>query len=69
MLKIENNCVDCALPCIGDSCNYRNVKTLYCDSCSEELEKLYEYKGDELCDKCLLEALNEDDVIREVAVD
>lgn len=53
MKKIENECINCGLPCIGDACRYRNVVRYYCDECGYE-EKLYHYNGKELCVDCLL---------------
>lgn len=53
MKKIENECVNCGPPCIGDACRYRNVIRFYCDRCHEE-EKLYHYEDEELCEDCLL---------------
>lgn len=54
MKKIENGCVNCGLPCIGDACRYRNVARFYCDECGFE-ERLYRYEGRELCKDCLAE--------------
>ena len=54
MIKIENDCVCCGLPCLGDGCPYRNVLHYYCDHCGSE-EKLYHYEDLELCEECLLE--------------
>ena len=53
MQRIESECVDCGLPCLGDSCPKRNVPHYYCDNCGNE-EKLYHYDNDELCEECLL---------------
>lgn len=53
MKRIENECVDCGLPCLGDSCPNRNVTRYYCDHCGSE-EKLYHYDNNELCEECLL---------------
>ena len=53
MKRIENDCVDCSLPCLGDICPKRNVPHYYCDYCGSE-EKLYHYDDDELCEECLL---------------
>lgn len=58
MVVIENQCVDCGLPCLGDSCPNRNVEVYYCDKCHEQLshEEIYETDdGDELCEDCLKE--------------
>ena len=57
MKKIENECVgckDCGLPCLGNSCPYRNVTRFYCDRCGNE-DELYHYDQEELCIDCLLE--------------
>ena len=37
MVSYENQCVGCDRPCIGDSCPYRNVRVLTCDSCGYEV--------------------------------
>lgn len=55
MTRIENDCVKCGFPCMGDSCKYRNVEHYYCDRCEYEADDLYEHDGDELCLDCLLE--------------
>ena len=54
MRRIENDCVDCGLPCLGDSCPYRNVPHFYCDRCGAE-EKLYYFEDEELCEDCLID--------------
>lgn len=56
MIVAENDCVDCGLPCLGDSCPYRNVPHYYCDECGEE-EQLYEFDGEQLCIDCIIERL------------
>ena len=53
MQRIENECVSCGLPCLGDSCPYRNVIRYYCDNCGDE-NKLYHYDNLEICGECLL---------------
>lgn len=55
MRRIENDCVDCGLPCI-DSCRYKNAVHFYCDECGDERE-LYHYNDRELCEFCVLEEL------------
>ena len=54
MKKIENECCDCGLPCLGSSCPNRNVVRYYCDECGDENETLYHFDGEELCRYCLL---------------
>lgn len=53
MIIIENRCVDCLLPCLGDSCPQRHARCYYCDDCKEEVEKLYWYDNKELCIECI----------------
>lgn len=60
MRIIDNECVNCTsmgLPCMGSSCQNRNITRYYCDNCNEEFEaeNLYKYKNKELCAKCILE--------------
>lgn len=57
MVRYENECVSCGLPCLGNMCPNRNVKRLYCDKCGDEAETLYEYDGMELCENCVLSEL------------
>lgn len=55
-IRYENRCCDCAVPvypCLGDSCPKRHVKHYYCDECGEDVEKLYEFEGEELCLDCI----------------
>ena len=56
MIKCENECVGCPkeMGCMGDSCPNRNVKHLYCDRCGDDVEELYNFLGEELCEECLL---------------
>ena len=56
MHKIENECVDCGLPCLGSSCPYRNVIRYYCDRCGEETT-LYHFENEELCIGCIKDSL------------
>ena len=50
----ENECCDCGLPCVYESCPYYKVKHFKCDWCKEEDVKLYHYNGYEICEDCLL---------------
>lgn len=57
-IRYENRCCDCAVPaypCLGDSCGLRRYKVLYCDKCESEVDRLYKYDGQEICEECLLE--------------
>lgn len=58
MVRYEDECVDCGLPCVGDMCKYRNVRHLYCDRCGEDVDTLWKWDdtGEQLCEYCLLEA-------------
>lgn len=53
MKKIENDCVDCGFPCIGNACRFYEVTRYYCDECGNE-DKLYDTDFGELCESCLL---------------
>lgn len=58
--RIENDCCDCAgsaYPCLRDSCPLRHKKHYYCDSCDDEVDKLYRLDGGEYCESCVLERL------------
>lgn len=52
MMKIENDCVSCDLPCID--CGRKRSPHYYCDKCGIE-ETLYKYDDEELCKDCLAE--------------
>ena len=56
MRTVNNECVDCGLPCIGDACRYKNVIRYYCDKCKEEFnsDELYDVDGEMLCIDCLM---------------
>lgn len=57
MIKIENQCCECATegyPCNGSICPNRRVKVLICDSCKQEVGKLYRFDGGEYCADCVL---------------
>ena len=52
MVRIENECCDCDLPCIYESCPFWAVKRLYCDECEEE-NQLYWFDDQQLCLDCI----------------
>lgn len=60
MINIENDCVGCELPCLGDACPYSNVPHYYCDKCGDEAEELRNYYGDELCFYCWREEVEDE---------
>lgn len=60
MISIGNNCCGCAVPaypCLGGSCPLRRQKHYYCDSCGDEVDKLYRIDDGEYCEQCVLERL------------
>ena len=57
MVKYENECVDCGLPCIGITCPYRRVPHYYCDECKDETD-IYEFDNEELCINCIEKRLD-----------
>lgn len=54
MKYYENECVECGLPCIFESCPNYKVEHFQCDLCKTEDVKLYHYNGYEICEECLL---------------
>lgn len=57
MIKYENQCVDCGLPCMGNDCKYRHVPVYICDCCGDEAVDLYMYDDEELCIDCIISRL------------
>ena len=57
MIKYENDCVSCCLPCIGFNCPYCSVPHFYCDECNEEADNLYWYDDRQLCQDCLMKEI------------
>lgn len=57
MIIYENRCVGCPseIGCWGPSCPNMNVKIYKCDLCHDEVDILYDYGGDQLCERCLLD--------------
>lgn len=52
MIIVENECVDCGLPCLYEGCPYWAVKRYYCDECGEE-DKLFHFNDREMCIDCI----------------
>lgn len=58
MKTITDECVNCGLHCLGDSCPNMNVVRWYCDECKDECspDELYVTEDNEtLCRDCLLD--------------
>lgn len=63
MVTYESDCYDCGKPCLGNACPHYRVARLECDSCREEVDKLYYgMSGKQLCSKCVLDDLEEVEV-------
>ena len=59
MMRIENECVCCDLPCIN--CGRKHVEVYYCDECDLELgEERYRYNGCDYCLDCFVKQAIED---------
>ena len=50
LIRLESECVDCDLPCLGSACQYMNVARRYCDICGEIAD--YVVDGQDLCEEC-----------------
>lgn len=57
MTRYESQCVSCGFPCRREACRYYRVRVLECDCCHEEVDKLYRFDDEELCESCVLERL------------
>lgn len=53
MVRVENECVNCGLPCIYDSCPNFAVTRMYCDECDDEADVLYWWDNQQLCLDCV----------------
>ena len=56
MIKYENDCVCCDLPCID--CGRKRTPHYYCDRCESE-DVLYNFEDEELCMDCITDILHE----------
>lgn len=61
MIRHENECVQCGLPCYPN-CRYKNVMHMYCDHCGEEADALYTFDGDDYCLDCAWNDLQKADI-------
>lgn len=57
MKIIEDQCVQCGLPCLGDWCPHRNVPVRYCDYCQRDIVE-YQLNDKDVCKDCAEEYLN-----------
>lgn len=57
MIRYESQCVSCGFQCRYEACRYYKVRVLECDSCGDEVDKLYLLDGEELCESCVLDRL------------
>lgn len=48
MIKHENGCVGCQLPCIYSACPHYRIEVHYCDKCDDYADM--EIEGKELCE-------------------
>ncbi len=57
MIKFENQCYGCDIPCVGSSCSQLNVEVHYCDTCGEEA--IYSIDNEDFCYECLKDYLEQ----------
>lgn len=55
MIKKMNDCVDCAMPCVGGFCRLTDSTYVCCDRCGERAELFYLLNGEELCRDCFVD--------------
>lgn len=69
-IKIENHCVDCGLPCLGDNCKYKKVPVSYCDYCGDNATVRID--EEDFCLDCankkLIELFNEFDICTRASI-
>ena len=58
MIKTENACVDCQLPCLGNRCPLMNMECRVCDECGS-FTAHYEIDGRDWCEDCGKEYIND----------
>ena len=63
MIRYEDDCVGCGLPCIGSSCPHSSKTPHYfCDDCGSEVsgDELYIHptSDEQLCSTCMLAKLD-----------
>lgn len=66
MVVYANECVDCGLPCLGESCPNRNVVRTFCDECGAQADTTEIY-GKDLCDECAARFLDKEAELHDAA--
>lgn len=65
MIKYENHCIGCQLPCIYTSCPHYSVEVHYCDKCKKK-EAICIIDGDDYCDEHAEEYMQ--DILNEMSL-
>lgn len=60
MTRIESHCVGCNIPC-DPCCELDAVECYYCDCCGEEVGRLFDFEGAELCGDCVIKMVQGSD--------
>lgn len=63
MVRLENDCCDCAVPaypCMGNDCQLRHNPHYYCDKCGSETKLIEIPDGRQVCKDCLFDLLIEE---------
>ena len=55
----KKNCVGCPpyMGCLGQMCPHCWETVMKCDVCGEEVDELYRWDGDDMCDDCFKEEI------------
>ena len=56
MVRRVPDCMGCDMP----GCIHCTTLELTCDGCEEQVEKLYDFKGEQLCEDCYKNAAFDD---------
>lgn len=56
MIEARNDCVGCDGPCLP-GCSKGKYTALVCDRCGDEVETLFEWEGEQICEDCLLDEI------------
>lgn len=59
MIRYRNECCDCAVGCYPCNGQHKKVPYFVCDNCKEEYNKIYRFEGQELCESCVIDMLEE----------